>query len=161
MPSMHHVAFACGDLEATHRFYHDLLGLPLVNTEVQANPDGSWMKHVFYQLEDGSCLAFFKLHHMGEPDPLRTAVSTDLGLPVWVNHVALRVTQARAKELADRLRAGGVPKTLDIDHGWCHSRYFTDPNGILVELCADTTGMVPDEEAALARMYAVPAAPTV
>lgn len=158
MPSMHHVAFACRDLEETHRFYHDLLGLPLINTEVHAGPDGSWMKHVFYQLDDGSCLAFFKLHQMGEPEPLRTAVSTDLGLPAWVNHVALRVSEARAKEIAHRLRAAEVPKTMDVDHGWCHSRYFTDPNGILVELCADTTGIVRDEEGALSRMRAVPTA---
>ena len=34
----HHVAFACRDTEATRHFYEDLLGFPLVHTEVQKVP---------------------------------------------------------------------------------------------------------------------------
>lgn len=154
MRAIHHVAYTCRDLEETHHFYHDLLGLPLVNTEVQANADGSWLKHVFYQCGDGSCIAFFRLEGIGEPDPVRTAISTDLGLPPWVNHIAFRVTETEGKELSARMRDAGVPKAMDVDHGWCHSRYFTDPNGILVELCVDTTGIEVDEDRAFARMMA-------
>jgi hypothetical protein len=41
---------------------------------------------------------------------------------------------------------------MDVDHGWCHSRYYTDPNGILIELCVDSSGMQVDEGEALDRM---------
>jgi catechol 2,3-dioxygenase-like lactoylglutathione lyase family enzyme len=152
MKGIHHVAYTCRDIEETYQFYHDLLGLPLVNTELQENADGSWFKHIFFQLDDGGCIAFFKVQGFGEPDPIRTAVSTDLGLPVWVNHIAFRVDADKAKALSERIKAAGVTKTMDVDHGWCHSRYYTDPNGILVEICVDTSGMQIDESEALERM---------
>lgn len=65
---LHHAAYACADLEATHHFYEDLLGFPLVHTEVEHLQDG-YFRHVFYDLGDGSCIAFFDLHGVGEkPD---------------------------------------------------------------------------------------------
>jgi catechol 2,3-dioxygenase-like lactoylglutathione lyase family enzyme len=141
MNGIHHVAYTCRDLAETHRFYHDLLGLPLINVESTENPDGSWFRHVFYQFGDGTCIAFFKLEGFGEPTPLKTAVSTDLGLPVWANHLAVRVDADTAKEISVRLKEAGWPKAMDVDHGWAHSRYYLDPNGILIELCTDTPGM--------------------
>lgn len=147
---LHHVAYACRDLEDTHRFYGELLELPLVRTEVQPLPDGAGaLKHVFYDLGDGSCVAFF---HLPGFERAKTAVSTDLDLPIWVNHLAIRVDEVRQAELVERLAAGGVDPTMELDHGWCHSVYLTDPNGILVELCRDTTGFVPDTDEALRLM---------
>lgn len=141
-PAIHHVAFACRDLEATHAFYSGLLGLSLVNTEVQRHGEAC-VKHVFYDTGDGSCIAFFHLHRAGEPDPLKTAISTDLGLPIWVNHLALRATPERVAETRARLEAAAVKVEMDLDHGWCESMYFADPNGILVELCCDKPGGMP------------------
>jgi len=37
---------------------------------------------------------------------------------------------------------------MDVDHGWCHSHYYLDPNGIMVEFCRDTPGFTPDPTAA-------------
>ncbi len=153
-PALHHVAFACRDLSETHRFYQELLGYPLVHTEVSRRGP-SWLRHVFYDLGDGSAIAFFELHGCGEPAPLRTAISTDLGLPVWVNHVAVRVDAERQALLRQRLVAGGYAVTLDLDHGWCRSLYFTDPNGILLELCCDTTG-IPTDRAEAERLRVAP-----
>ena len=59
MTGFHHVAFACQDIEATTRFYDDLLGFPLVYTEVQGDPE-HFMRHIFFDLGDGSSLAFFR-----------------------------------------------------------------------------------------------------
>ena len=33
---------------------------------------------------------------------------------------------------------------MDIDHNWCHSLYYTDPNGIMIEFCVDTPGFKAD-----------------
>lgn len=146
-PALHHVAFACRDLDATNHFYNDVLGLPLVHTEI-AERDGGTMKHVFYDLGDGSCLAFFWLQGMGEPAPLRTDISTGLGLPVWVNHLAIRATDERVEATRQRLADEGIAIEMELDHDWCRSTYIVDPNGILVELCVDTPGFVPDPEGA-------------
>lgn len=154
-PALHHVAFACRDLDATHRFYGELLGLRLVHTEL-ARFEPGWFRHVFYDLGDGSAIAFFDLHGCGEPTPLKTAIATDLGLPRWVNHVALRVDAERQAALRGRLADAGVAEEFEIDHGWCRSVYVTDPNGILLELCCDTPGMPVDPAEAERRRRAVP-----
>lgn len=152
---LHHVAFACRDLRATHRFYNEILEMPLVHTELTKAGDG-WFRHVFYELEGNSAVAFFDLHGMGEPKEMKTAISTDLGLPLWVNHLALRVTRERQKALEARLKAYGVEITMKLDHGWCWSTYFTDPNGILLELCCDRPAMPREPERALELLDAVP-----
>lgn len=152
-PALHHIALACRDVDATHRFYGELLGFELVHTEIQKLRRAT-VRHFFYDLGDGSSIAFFDLHGVG-PEPLKTAISTDLELPIWVNHVALRVDDARRAELTARLAAGGYEPTLELDHGWCQSTYFTDPNGVLVELCEDTTGM-PREPEEAARILTAP-----
>lgn len=147
-PALHHVAFACKDLEATHAFYADLLGLSLIHTEIQKVGRG-YLKHVFYDLGDGSCLAFFYLHNAGEPENAETAISTGLGFPVWVNHLAIRADRATADAVRTRLAEAGLKPEMDLDHGWSKSMYVLDPNGILVEYCVDDPGFVPDPVAAL------------
>ena len=101
--SLHHIALACKDPVETHRFYHDVLGLRLVHTESQAGPKGERVTHFFYDLGDGSLLAFFDLHGVGEPDPLDPAISTGLGLPIWVNHFALRRDLAELPAIRERI----------------------------------------------------------
>jgi glyoxylase I family protein len=140
----HHVAFACRDLDATTHFYEDLLGFPLVHTEVQSFGPDSEMRHVFYDLGDGSAMAFFWVRNVGERPDWDPAVSTGNGLPVWVNHVAFSATVERQEEVRARMAGAGIEPLMEADHGWCHSVYFLDPNGIMVELCRDTPGFEPD-----------------
>ncbi len=154
-PSIHHVAYACRDLDATHHFYADIIGLTLVHTEVTPFDQG-FFRHVFYDCGDGSALAFFDLHGVGEPQPVPTAISTDLGLPAWVNHFAYRVDEASKAAILDRLRADGREPDIELDHGWCVSTYITDPNGILFELCLDRPGLPVDPAEADRRRHETP-----
>lgn len=147
-PALHHFAFACRDLEATHEFYTEIMGFPLVHAEVSRVKNG-YLKHVFYDLGDGSCIAFFYLHNAGEPAEYDTAISTGLGLPLWVNHVALRGTPELVEGVRSRLAARGKAADMELDHGWSKSFYVTDPNGILMEYCVDDPGFVPDPDEAL------------
>jgi glyoxylase I family protein len=140
----HHVAYACRDLAATTRFYEDLLGFPLVHTEVSEPRPGSVVRHIFHDLGDGSAIAFFQFENVGEQPGWSAAVSTGNGLPVWVNHVAFAADAERQEEVRRRMAAEGVEPLMEVDHGWCHSLYFVDPNGIMVELCRDTPGFTPD-----------------
>ena len=156
-PALHHVALATRDLEATHHFYSDVLGLRLLHTETSTRKDGAWLKHVFYDLGDGSCLAFFDLHGVGEPPEFDTAISTGLGLPPWVNHLALRADPERVADVRRRLEEAGIPVAMDLDHDWCRSVYVTDPNGVLVEFCVDTPGLPVDPEEAERLLHVTPA----
>ena len=65
---LHHNAYRCRDSEQTRAFYEDLLGLPLMHafeiTQTKTGRD-SKVLHSFYQMQDGSFLAFFE-----EPDEL-------------------------------------------------------------------------------------------
>ncbi|WAS90060.1 VOC family protein [Nannocystis punicea] len=151
---IHHVAFACLDPEATHRFYSEVLGFPLVHTELSQFGKG-WFRHFFYDVGNDSSIAFFELHDVGEPTPQKTAISTDLGYPIWVNHVAFRVDRETQQRLAAKARDAQLKVVLEHDHGWCHSVYLRDPNGILVELCADHEGGMPVDLAEAERLRTV------
>src|SRR4029079_11829548 len=66
---LHHNAYRCRDSEETRKFYEDFLGLPLVNafkieTTMTGRKTGSGVLHSFFQLDDGSCLAFFEAPDM-------------------------------------------------------------------------------------------------
>lgn len=150
---LHHVAYACRDVDETHHFYQDLMGLELVYTEIAEAPRGGWFRHLFYDLGDGSCLAFFDIHGVGEKEGWSSAISRGNGLPVWVNHVAFKATTEQQEAVRARMTAAGVEPLMEVDHEWCHSLYYLDPNGIMVEMCRDTTGFRPDHDAAVARLH--------
>jgi catechol 2,3-dioxygenase-like lactoylglutathione lyase family enzyme len=149
---LHHVAYATRDVEATTHFYEDLMGFPLVHTEVQAMGE-SWLRHVFYDIgpnEQGEAesIAFFQFHQVGEQPEWTTDLSDGVGLPFWVNHCAFRATAEQQEAVRARMTADGIEPAMEQDHGWCHSLYYLDPNGIMVELCRDTPGFAPDPDEA-------------
>jgi len=154
----HHVAFACKDLEATVAFYENLLGFPLVHTEVAGQTE-NFMRHIFFDLGDGSSLAFFYLHGVGEPENYKTEISTGLDLPIWVNHVAFAADLKRYEEIKATMSSAAIDPIMEVDHDWCQSVYYADPNGIMVEFCLDTPGFRADPEAAKALLNAVPPSP--
>lgn len=150
---IHHVAYACRDGEATRHFYEDLLEMPLVHTEVTAVPNSdAYFRHIFFDTGDGTCIAFFELHQVGEKPDWRSDVSTGNGLPVWVNHIAFRADARRQDSARARMAAEDIKPIMDVDHGWCHSHYYLDPNGIMVEFCRDTPGFTPDKALARERL---------
>jgi catechol 2,3-dioxygenase-like lactoylglutathione lyase family enzyme len=136
--AFHHLALVTRDAEAVHVFYTEAMGFELVKTEVGATPGGGWAKHFFYETGRGELMAFWELHDDTLPESYPAALSTGIGLPEWVNHVAFA-----ADDLGDldrrreRLVAHGYD-VLEIDHGWCRSIYTRDPNGTLVEFCVNT-----------------------
>lgn len=133
---LHHFAYRCRDCEETRQFYEDVLGLPLVHViradHVPSTGEYCPYVHIFFQMQDGSYIAFFDLGDdvKAEPSP---------NTPSWVNHLALRVAsvddllQAKA-----RLEAAGVEVLGITDHHIIQSIYFFDPNGIRLELTTPT-----------------------
>src|ERR1700733_16072788 len=60
---IHHHAFRCRDAEETRHFYEDILKMPLVAAMVmdvnQATADPEPFCHIFFEMGDGNCIAFF------------------------------------------------------------------------------------------------------
>ena len=111
-------------------------------------------KHLFFDLGDGSSMAFFYLEGDRAPSDYKPEISTGLGLPIWVNHVAFKANVERKQEVRERLHQAGLAPLMEVDHDWCQSLYYVDPNGIMVEFCEDSPGIVPDRATALQRLQA-------
>ena len=152
----HHIALATRDLEATHRFYTEVMGFRVAKVVAAPTPGGTggWARHVFYDCGGGQYLAFWDIH-----DDAITDYTTDLSsggtLPGWVNHFAWDATdEASFQSHLERWRSAGIT-VAEVDHGFCRSIYTTDPNGIMVEFCQMTAELGPeDEEKGLALMAA-------
>lgn len=135
--AFHHVAVATKDLEATHRFYSEAMGFELVNVDVIPYMEQGWARHLFYDTGNGELLAIWDLHDETLPD-FDPALSTGLGLPNFVNHIAFAATDLDDLDSRkDHWLANGCD-VVRIDHGWCVSIYSNDPNGTMVEWCCTT-----------------------
>ena len=132
----HHVALATRDLPATHRFYTGTMGFELAKVIAAKSPEGGWAKHVFYRTPGGDMMAFWELHEMAVPESWSPAISTGIGLPAWVNHIAFRAGDLDEIERRKRAWLAAGHDALEGDHGWCASVYTVDPNGIRVGGCA-------------------------
>lgn len=136
--SLHHVAYATRDPEATYEFYSKKLGMRLAHTENHRQGDG-YFRHFFFDIGSGEFLAFFEVRDVGEKTDYRTDVSSSAGLPVWVNHLAFRLdTEEELDAMKRRMIDNGIDGLQEIDHGWCRSVYALDPNGIMIEFCVTT-----------------------
>jgi catechol 2,3-dioxygenase-like lactoylglutathione lyase family enzyme len=135
---VHHVAYATRDPEATYEFYSKALGMRLLRTENHRQGDG-YFQHFFFDMGNGECIAFFHVKDVGEDVDYSTAISGGNGLPVWVNHIAFALDDMRELEtMKEHLLGHGVEQMQEVDHGWCHSLYAVDPNGIMIEFCVTT-----------------------
>ena len=127
---LHHNAYRCRDSEGTRRFYEEFLGLPLSGTlEITETKSGrkTGTLHTFYQMDDGSYLAFFEAPDM----PFEFKAQHDFDL-----HIALEVDPAVLEPMMAKGKARGIETRGVSDHGFIHSIYFRDPNGYVIELTA-------------------------
>ena len=141
---LHHNAYRCRDSEETRAFYEDFLGLPLMQAfEINVTKSGRSSKvlHSFYQMGDGSFLAFFE--EPGEPFEFKEQRDFDL-------HIALEVDRDFMLEMKAKGESLGIETRGVSDHEFIHSIYFRDPNGYVIELTArmDSHDSAFDQEAA-------------
>ncbi len=135
---VHHLGLATLDLDRTIEFYTSKLGWEIGWCDVLEPPDGGRIKHVFFDTGDGTFVAFMCPEKVpGIPQEWATDINSAQNLPgafyhfaFWMDDVA--ELEARRKELIDK----GVDVTPVVDHEWCRSIYFRDPNGLLLEYCA-------------------------
>ncbi len=131
---LHHNAYRCRDSETTRQFYEDFLGMRLagslkIDTTVTGRPTN--VLHTFYELDDGSYLAFFEAPDM----PFEFKDQHDFDL-----HIALEVSRDDLQSMFDRGKAEGREIRGVSNHGFIRSIYFRDPNGYVIELAAKQDG---------------------
>jgi glyoxylase I family protein len=134
---LHHNAYVSRDLEATRKFYEDVIGLPLLATwcekDVLFGAERTYC-HCFFGLGDGGALAFFQF---AEP---QDAEQFGPKMPFTpFHHIALHVDEETQKGIEERLKKAGYkePESFVLEHGYCRSVYATDPNGLIVEFTLD------------------------
>ena len=129
---LHHNAYRCRDSEETRRFYEDFLGLRLAGTlEIKESMTGRKTNtlHTFYELGDGSYLAFFEAPDM--PFEFKNQHDYDL-------HIALEVDTSTLNAMFEKGKSAGIETRGISNHRFIHSIYFRDPNGYVIELTAKT-----------------------
>jgi catechol 2,3-dioxygenase-like lactoylglutathione lyase family enzyme len=137
---LHHNAYRCRDSEETRRFYEDFLGLPLVHTlKIEQTKTGraTGVLHTFFQLDDGSCLAFFEAPDM----PFEFKEQHDFDL-----HIALEVEPDALDKMMSKGKVEGREVRGVSDHHFIRSIYFRDPNGYVIELTAKVAGHESDTD---------------
>jgi catechol 2,3-dioxygenase-like lactoylglutathione lyase family enzyme len=125
---LHHNAYRCRDSEETRRFYEEFLGLPLAITleigETKTGRQCAYL-HTFYELDDGSYLAFFEAPEL----PFEFKDHHDFDL-----HIALEVDREHLLAMMAKGKARGLEVRGISDHHFIDSIYFRDPNGYVIEL---------------------------
>jgi glyoxylase I family protein len=134
---LHHTAYVSSNLEATRRFYEDLIGLPLTATWCESDmlfgAERTYC-HCFFGLADGSALAFFQFVR---PEDQKLFGPKMPDSPF--HHIALNVAAEVQSGIEKRLRTAGYaePRIYVLEHGYCRSLYVSDPDGMICEFTVD------------------------
>jgi catechol 2,3-dioxygenase-like lactoylglutathione lyase family enzyme len=131
---VNHLAMATADMDETIRFWRDLLGMRLI-----AGLGQPGYRQYFFEISKNDMIVFF------EWPKVEPAVEKEHGRPVSgpfiFDHVSIGVAaDDDLWELKDRIDAAGIWVSEVIDHGFIHSIYSYDPNGIPVEFSYHVTG---------------------
>ena len=129
---IHHMAFRCRDAEQTRWFYEDVLGFTLSAAMVFDEEPGSNKKidymHLFFQMGDNNFVAFFDV-----PDDVNEKMF--IARHGFDQHLAFEVdTMEELKAWRNKINKAGRPCFGPLDHGFIHSIYMYDPNGLQVEI---------------------------
>ncbi len=155
---VNHLALVTGDMDETVRFYAGVLDARLVATI--GTPD---FRHYFFEIGAANTVAFFEyrgveLEQFAKPAGIPHAKASQF------DHLSLALADENALlELRDRLKRADCEVTDVVDHGFIHSIYFNDPNGIALEASwwtSDPTGRADlsfDDESIFADPNPVPA----
>ena len=118
---VNHIAVFAKDLEATAKFYSDIMDMPVIG--VSANRDAAESTHMNVAIGNGMSLAFFDFPHVPR---LQRRAPGGVGN---LMHVALPIARNTFNELKARMDHNKV-RYQEVGG----SLYVKDPNGLGIEL---------------------------
>ena len=125
---INHLALVAKDMDATVRFYTQVLNMRLVRAG--RNDDDPDSRHYFFDMGGGNLLAFFDFPGLEGKGVLGIGSMHHLSFTVG--------SLEELMEARERLISQGVHVSGLVDHDFIKSIYFRDPNGILLEISAYT-----------------------
>ena len=135
LTGLNHLALVTKDMDKTIHYWRDLLGMRLVVAMGKAG-----YRQYFFEISKNDLVTFFEW-----PD-VESVTYKRHGEPVTgpfiFDHVSFSVeTDEELWELADKLTEADFPVSDVIDHGFIHSIYTYDPNGIPLEFSWNVKGV--------------------
>ena len=139
---LNHLALITNDMDATVRFWHGVMGAPLI-----ATIGTDTFRHYFFGYGPQSSVACFE--YVGRhADQIAKPAGVFDARAGHFDHLSMDLPDEEALlALRERLADAGTEVTEVVDHGLMRSIYFNDPNGIALEASwwsDDPTGVEPD-----------------
>jgi len=135
LTGLNHLALVTGDMDKTIHYWRDLLGMRLV---VAMGEPG--YRQYFFEISPNDLVTFFEWPGVA-PVPYKRHGDPVSG-PFIFDHVSFGVEREEDLwELSDKLEAADFPVSDVIDHGFIHSIYTYDPNGIPLEFSHNVEGV--------------------
>lgn len=137
---IHHLTAAASDAQRTVAYYTGLLGMKLVKKTVNFDDPESY--HLYFATDargsPGTLITFFEWK--------------DLPRGRWgvggTHHIAFEVATEEAQlKWKRRVTDAGIPVSGPYDRSYFKSIYFTDPDGLIVEVATSGPGFATDEPA--------------
>jgi len=122
---VHHVALVTSDMDATMRFWHEVLG-----AEIVATISTDVFRAYYFRVGETQTVAFMEYHDV---DHERYAKPVEVAYPLasQFDHLSLHLgSEVEVKALRSRLLEYGCEVSEVVDRGIYGSIYFTDPTGI-------------------------------
>ncbi len=133
--SINHVALVTSNMDETIRFWRDLLCMRLI-----AGVGKPGYRQYFFEVSENNLLSFFEWSE-AEPIDEKDAGRVVKG-PIAFDHICFELEgEDNLWELKDRLEAADIWVTEVMDHGFIHSFFTFDPNGISLEFCYKVKGL--------------------
>lgn len=139
---LHHLGLATHDMEATLAFYENVLGFETRVCDLIRGKAGGVIRHAFLDTGNGELIAFMECNDVpGIDADFDAGINRGLGIGGGVIHFAFAAhDEAELTARRTDLSAKGIDVSDVVDHGWCKSIYFKDPNHLQLEFCCLTNG---------------------
>lgn len=143
---MHHLGLATHDMEATLDFYENTLGFETKVCDLLRPEAGGVIRHAFMDVGQGEMIAFMECNDVPTiPSDFDAGINRGLGISGGVIHFAFKaVDEEDLERKQSALKSKGVEVTDVVDHGWCKSIYFRDPNKLQLEYCVLSGDLAPE-----------------
>jgi catechol 2,3-dioxygenase-like lactoylglutathione lyase family enzyme len=133
--AIHHVAMVTNDMKKTVAFYRDVLGAQVAMSHRVPGDDGR--RHYFITVAPNTVFAFFETPEAELPEyqpPIKAKSGRAL------DHIAFFVENDAALEAWHARLQGKVENLSEIVslQGMVRAFFFADPNGIVLEVMAET-----------------------